>query len=302
MVKLNVKLGTIAMKNPVMLASGTYEYNEATKRLMNAHRLGAVVAKTITLMPTEGNPPPRTCETAAGMLNAIGLQNRGLDFFLQETLPQMKALKVPIIASIAGRSVQEFRLLAKRLGSVSAIAGIELNLSCPNVRSKKLFSHDARLTARTIAAVKGVTKKTVIAKLSPNVTDIAKVAASAEAAGADAIAAVNTVIAMAIDAETRMPKLGNITGGLSGPAMKPVALQAVWKIARSVRIPVIGMGGIVSGEDALEFIIAGATAVALGTGCFVKPQLGIEVLEALKVYLRNHRMATIQSLKGSLRI
>jgi dihydroorotate dehydrogenase (NAD+) catalytic subunit len=302
MARLNVKIGTIAMKNPVMLASGTYEYNDTTRHLMKINRLGAIVAKTITLKPTEGNPPPRTCEASAGMLNAIGLQNRGVDIFLQETLPHMKTLKTPVIASIAGGSIQEFRELAKRLDAVRAVAGIELNLSCPNVRRKKLFSHDARLTARTVAAVKGVTRKPVIAKLSPNVTDIATVAASAEAAGADAIAAVNTLIAMAIDAETRTPKLGNITGGLSGPAMKPVALQAVWKIARAVRIPVIGMGGIVSGEDALEFIIAGATAVALGTGCFVRPDLGIEVLEGMKLYLKKHGIAGIKSLKGSLRI
>jgi len=277
-----VKIGNIKMKNPVMLASGTYEYNEATKNLINVKKLGAIVTKTVTLRPQEGNPPPRTCETPSGMLNAIGLQNKGVDYFLRKTFPELKALNIPIIVSIAGKTANEYSKLAKKLDKKKDIAGIELNLSCPNVKIKKLIAQDARATRDAVAATRKVTKKTIIAKLSPNVTDIKEIAKAAESSGADAISLVNTFLAMAIDIDKRKPKLGNITGGLSGPAIKPIALRMVWETARAVKIPVIGMGGIASDEDALEFLIAGARAVAIGTGIFVNPNLGAEVVSAIK--------------------
>jgi len=265
-----------------MLASGTYEYNEATKNLINVKKLGAIVTKTVTLRPQEGNPPPRTCETPSGMLNAIGLQNKGVDYFLRKTFPELKALNIPIIVSIAGKTANEYSKLAKKLDKKKDIAGIELNLSCPNVKIKKLIAQDARATRDAVAATRKVTKKTIIAKLSPNVTDIKEIAKAAESSGADAISLVNTFLAMAIDIDKRKPKLGNITGGLSGPAIKPIALRMVWETARAVKIPVIGMGGIASDEDALEFLIAGARAVAIGTGIFVNPNLGAEVVSAIK--------------------
>jgi len=285
-----VKIGTIKMKNPVMLASGTYEYNEVTKSLINVKKLGAIVTKTVTLRPQQGNPPPRTCETPSGVLNAIGLQNKGVDYFLRKIYPELRSLKVPIIVSIAGKTANEFTRLAKKLDKKKDIAGIELNLSCPNVKVTRspghqvtrLIAQDAEATKKVVTAVRKVTKKTIIAKLSPNVTDIKEIAKAAEKAGADAISLVNTFLAMAIDIDKRKPKLGHITGGLSGPAIKPIALRMVWETARAVKIPVIGMGGITSGEDALEFLIAGAKAVAIGTAIFVNPNLGAEVASAIK--------------------
>jgi len=269
-----------------MLASGTYEYNDATKSLIDLKKLGAIVTKTITLRPKEGNPPPRTCETYSGMLNAIGLQNKGMDHFLKEAIPELKELKIPVIASISAESVPEFAGLASRLDDAKEIAGIELNLSCPNVQAKRLIAQDPTATHETVTAVKKATKKTIIAKLSPNVTDITEIALSAEAAGADAVSLVNTFTGMAIDIETRKPKLGNITGGLSGPAIKPIALRMVWETAKAVKVPVIGMGGITSTEDAVEFIIAGAKAVQIGTGSFVNPGLTAEIAKGIEEYIK----------------
>lgn len=296
-----MKIGNIRMKNPVMLASGTYEYNEATKKLIDIKKLGAVVTKTITLKPTKGNPPPRTCETRGGMLNAIGLQNKGVDHFLKKTLPELKKLRVPIIASIAGKSVKEIEELAGRLDGANRIAGIELNLSCPNTGNTRLIAQSTKATHAFVSAAKRMTKKTVIAKLSPNVTDIAEIAASAESAGADAISLINTLLGMAIDIERKRPILGNVTGGLSGPAIKPVALRMVWRVSRSVSVPVIGMGGIATGADAIEFIIAGASAVQIGTASFVNPNAGSEVIEEIKDYLVTNKMRTITSLIGAFK-
>ena len=284
-----VRIGSIRMKNPVMLASGTYEYNNLTKKLINVKKLGAIVTKTVTLRPQEGNPPPRTCETPSGMLNAIGLQNKGVDYFLRKIYPELRSLKVPIIVSIAGKTANEFSKLAEKLDKKKDIAGIELNLSCPNVRSTvhgrrstEMIAQNADATSNVVAATRKATKKTIIVKLSPNVTDITKIAKAAQDAGADAISLVNTFLAMAIDIDKRKPKLGNITGGLSGPAIKPIALRMVWEAAGAVKIPVIGMGGIASGDDALEFLIAGAKAVAIGTGIFVNPNLAEEVVKKVK--------------------
>jgi len=297
---LSVRIGNIKMKNPVMLASGTYEYNETTKGLIDIKKLGAIVTKTITLEPRKGNTPPRTCETYGGMLNAIGLQNKGVEDFLRNILPELKNLNIPVIASIAGADKKEFKDLARILDKRSEVAGLELNLSCPNIQAKKLFSQDAVSTMDIVASVKEVTKKTVIAKLSPNVTDIKHIAKAAQEAKADAIALVNTFLALAIDIEKRKPILGNTTGGLSGPAIKPVALRMVWEAANAVKIPIIGMGGIFSAEDAISFIIAGATAVAIGTGSFINPALGTETIEGVKKYLLKHKIKDIKQLTGCM--
>jgi len=298
---LNVQIGGIKMKNPVMLASGTYEYNNTTKKLTNVKKLGAIVTKTITQRPQEGNAPPRTCETYAGMLNAIGLQNKGVDYFLKKIFPGLKNLKLPVIVSISGKSLNEFKALAEKLDSIKGVAGIELNLSCPNIRTKKLAAQDPADTHRIVSAARKATKKTLIAKLSPNVTDIKEIAKAAERAGADAISLVNTFLGMAIDIERRKPKLGNVTGGLSGPAIKPIALRMVWETSKAVRIPVIGMGGIMCSEDAIEFLIAGASAVAIGTGNFINPNLGAEIADEIKAYLIKNRMKDLKQLKNVLR-
>jgi dihydroorotate dehydrogenase (NAD+) catalytic subunit len=288
--RLEIKIGSIKMKNPVMLASGTYEYNETTRDLIDVKKLGAIVTKTVTLKPEGGNPPPRTCETHAGMLNAIGLQNKGINSFLKEILPELKKLKVPLIVSIAGKTKEEFRVLSQRLDKAGSVAGIELNLSCPNIRNKKLIAQDKELTYEVVGAARKATKKTLIAKLSPNVTDIVEIAKAAEAAGADALSLVNSFPAMAIDIETKKPKLGNITGGLSGPAIKPIALKMVWETSKAAKIPIVGTGGIVSLEDAIEFLLAGASVVAIGTGNLVDPKLGLRVADGIKKYMKRQKL------------
>jgi len=297
---MSVQIGKIGMENPVMVASGTYEYNEVTKELIDIKQFGAIVTKTITLRPREGNPLPRTCETYAGLLNAIGLQNKGLNAFLIESIPSLKKLRIPIIVSISGDTAGEFKELAGNLAEREEVAGIELNLSCPNLTNKRLFAQNADATYDVVCQVREMTDKTIIAKLTPNVTNISEIARSAERAGADAISLVNTFFGMAIDIKKKEPKLGNVTGGLSGPAIKPIALRMVWDVSKKVKIPIIGMGGIMSGEDAIEFIIAGASAVAVGTGSFINPNLGIEIIRDIKKYLSKNNINGMKQLTGSL--
>jgi len=299
--KLNVQIGGIKMKNPIMLASGTYEYNNTTKGLLDINKLGAIVTKTVTLNPKEGNPPPRTCETYAGMLNAIGLENKGVGYFINRVVPELKRQKIPIIASISGKSSEEIERLTRRLDKVKGIAGIELNLSCPNVGETVLIAQDPKATHNAVIQARKETKKTIIAKLSPNVTDIREIARAAEQGGADAVSLVNTVSGMAIDIESRRSALGNITGGLSGPAIKPIALKMVFETAKAVKVPVIGIGGILESSDVIEFLMAGATAVEIGTGTFVNPRVAEEALSGLKKYLLNRRIRSINSLIGSIK-
>ncbi|MFZ5801312.1 MAG: dihydroorotate dehydrogenase, partial [Candidatus Omnitrophota bacterium] len=255
---LNVKIGNLKLKNPIMVASGTFGYAEEIRGLLDLKKLGAIVSKTITLRPRRGNSPPRTCETAGGMLNSIGLENPGVEIFIAEKLPYLRKLGVPIIVSIASEAnPEEFVKLATRLDKVKGVSAIELNLSCPNLgkskienRESKLIAQDRSATYQTVKAVRKATKKTLVAKLSPNVTDIKEIAKAAQAAGADAVSLINTLVALAVDIETRRPELGNITGGLSGPAIKPVALNMVREVYAAVKIPIIGMGGIMTVEDA----------------------------------------------------
>ncbi|MDO8525081.1 MAG: dihydroorotate dehydrogenase [Candidatus Omnitrophota bacterium] len=303
MVNLSVKIGRLKLKNPVMAASGTF--GEEYKDLINVNSLGALIAKTITLKPRVGNLPPRVAETPAGMLNSIGLENKGLDFFLEEKLPILKRLKVPIIGSIAGDDEGEFAELAKRLGRDSAISGLEINLSCPNVKHgdrEDLIAQDEDAVYKVVKAVRRAASTTLIAKLSPNVANITKMARAAKEAGADAVSLVNTFVGMAIDIDTQRPILGNITGGLSGPAIRPIAIRMVWEVYKKVDIPVIGIGGIMDYKDAVEFILCGAAAIQIGTANFVNPKAPIEIIGGIKEYLARKKIKDVKKLIGALKI
>lgn len=295
---LSVEVAGIKMRCPVMVASGTFGYGEEYESLIGLNRLGAIIAKGITLKPRPGNPSPRIVETPSGMLNAIGLENVGLEVFLGEKLSFLSKFAMPIIVNICGEEEEEYVQLAERLDSVDKIAGLELNISCPNVKKGGLsFGREAGTTGKLVAKVRKVTKLPLIVKLSPNVTDIVSIGRAAQEAGADGLSLINTLLGMAIDIEEKKPELANITGGLSGPAVKPVALHLVWELARSVDLPIIGMGGIMVGEDALEFLLAGATAVAVGTANFVNPQAALEVVEGIREYLKDKEIPDVNSLR-----
>lgn len=302
MVKTEVKIGRLRLKNPVMAASGTFgpEYGEFT----DINSLGAYVAKTITIKARTGNPPPRVAETPSGMLNAIGLENNGLDDFIRNKLSKLKNIKIPVIASIAGDDAEEFKDLARSLSRIKKIAALEINLSCPNVKHGKrnfLIAQDEGATCEIIKAVRKATPLTVIAKLSPNVTDISKIAMAAKNSGADAVSLVNTFIGMAVDIETQEPVLGNITGGLSGPAIKPIALRMVRDVYKKVNIPIIGIGGIMDYKDAVEFMLCGASAIQVGTANFVNPCATKEIVEGLKKYMAKNKIGDIKRLIGALK-
>lgn len=297
---LKVKIGNSFFPNPVTVASGTFGHSEEFYGLPEVRGLGAIVPKTVTLKAQTGNPPRRICETPAGMINAIGIENPGIDVFLEKKLPPLKKVGVPVIVSISAHSDDDFVTMVEKLNAAGGIAAVELNLSCPNLQKKVLIAQDAEATGSVIRRVKAVADMPVIAKLSPNVTDITEIAAAAEGAGADAVSLVNTFSAMAIDIKKRRSRIGNFTGGLSGPAIRPIAVRMVFQTASRVKIPVIGMGGITSAEDALEFLIAGATMVAVGTYNFVNPRTPLDVLSGIKAYMKESRMTDIRELIGSL--
>jgi len=308
--KIAVNIGKLKLKNPVTVASGTFGYAEEFKDLINLKQLGAIVTKTITLKPRQGNLPPRTCETPAGMLNSIGLENPGIDLFLEEKLPFLKKIGIPIIMSIASEDEPgEFIELARRLDRVDSVAALELNISCPNIKVTKspshqvtkLISQDAGATYNLVKAVRRVTRKTLITKLSPNVTDIADIALAAENAGSDAVSLINTLTGMSIDIQERKPIVATVTGGLSGPAIRPVALRMVWEVYRKIKIPIIGMGGIIDTSSALEFFIVGATAIGVGTANFINPRVSIEIIRGIKKYLAENKITSIDKLTGSLK-
>ncbi|HDM37676.1 MAG TPA: dihydroorotate dehydrogenase [Candidatus Omnitrophica bacterium] len=300
---LSTSLGNIKLKNPVLVSSGTFGYAQEYKDLVDLEELGAIVTKSITPKAKEGNSPPRIVETASGIINSIGLENVGLDRFIEEKLPFLKGLTVPIIVSIAGENIDDYLTMTERLND-EEISGIELNLSCPNVKSKNnlTFAQDKNEFSKIIKRVRGATSHTLIVKLSPNVTDIREIAQAAEAAGADAISLVNTFLATAIDIERQMPKLGNFTGGLSGPAIKPIALRMVYEVSEVVKISVIGQGGIMNAEDALEFLICGADAISVGTGNFIDPRTSLRIIDGIKDYMKNKRINKLSDLVGSLRV
>jgi len=302
-VNLSVDIGGIVLKNPVMTASGTFGFGTEFASIVDLNRLGGIIVKGLSLKPAAGNPPPRIVETPCGMLNAIGLENIGVEIFIREKLPLLASVSTPVFANIYGKTVEEYAEIAARLNDVEKVAGVEVNISCPNVTAGGVaFGVDPEMAASVVRAVKDKTSKPVIVKLSPNVTDVVVIARSAEDAGADAVSLINTITGMVIDIEKRVPVLANITGGLSGPAIRPVAVRMVWQVARAVRIPVIGIGGIMCARDALEFIIAGATAVQVGTANFVNPLATMEIIDGIGQYLNAHGISDIRELIGSLNI
>lgn len=299
---LSVKVAKVRFANPVLVASGTFGFGEEYDKLIDLSRLGGIITKSVTLEPRKGNPPPRTCETASGMLNAIGLTNLGVDRFIREKLPFLRGLKTRIIVNVAGSKIEEYVEVVKRLNRCTGIDMLEINISCPNVKEGGLaFGAKPKSAQVCIRQIRDNTSYPIIAKLSPNVTDIAEIARAVEEAGADAISLINTLVGMAIDVEKRKPILGNITGGLSGPAIKPVALAMVWKVANEVKIPVIGVGGIMNTQDAVEFILAGACMIQVGCGNFVDPQTSVKIVKGLNGYLRGKGLARIGDLVGKLK-
>ncbi|HDK41651.1 MAG TPA: dihydroorotate dehydrogenase [Nitrospirae bacterium] len=298
-ITLKVNIGKLKLKNPVMTASGTFGYGREYAEFFDISRLGAVVVKGLSLKPRQGNQPPRIVETASGMLNSIGLQNIGIDSFIENELPFLKKVKVPVIVNFFGDSIPEYAEAAAKLGATKGIHALEMNISCPNKQAGwSIFGTDPRVTSKVIMAVRKTTSLPLIVKLSPNVTDIGLMAKTAEDAGADAISAINTLTGMAIDIRSRKPKLANIIGGLSGPAIKPVALKMVWECYKSVKIPIIGMGGITTAEDAIEFMLAGASAVAVGTGNFINPAITMEILEGITSFMEEEGISSLKQLKG----
>ena len=298
-----VDIGGIQLKNPVLTASGTFGYAREFDRLIDLNRLGAIIVKGLSLEPSKGNPPPRTAETPCGMLNSIGLENVGLTAFEKEKLPFLKTLETPVFVNIYGKTVGEYAELAERLNEIEEIAGIEVNISCPNVKKGGIaFGAYPESASEVVRAVRGRTVKPLMVKLSPNVTDITEIARSVEVEGADSISMINTITGMAIDLETRRPKLGNITGGLSGPAIKPIALRMVWQVAQNVKIPVIGIGGIMTAVDALEFLMAGAVAIQVGTANFINANATIEIIEGIEAFLMEKEIFDLADIINTLKV
>ncbi|MFH1826087.1 MAG: dihydroorotate dehydrogenase [bacterium] len=299
MAKLECEIAGIKMKNPVMVASGTFGYGEEASKFIDLDKLGAIVTKTITLEPREGNPPPRIVETPSGMLNSIGLQNKGVDDFIKNRLPFLAKFETPVIANIAGDSAKEYAELVKKLNDQPTVKGIELNISCPNVdKGGLVFGTDPKATADLVKLVRKQTKLPLIVKLSPNVTDITVIAKAAEEAGADALSLINTLLGMSIDIKTGKSRLGRPMAGLSGPAIRPVAVRMVYQCAQAVKIPIIGVGGIMTGSDAIEFLLAGASAIQVGTGNFVDTQTPLKILGELEEYLTAQQLNNHLALVG----
>jgi dihydroorotate dehydrogenase (NAD+) catalytic subunit len=298
---MSVDIAGLKLRNPVMTASGTFGYGEEFKEYVNLETIGAFVTKGLSLKPRAGNPTPRIVETPGGMLNAIGLQNVGIDAFIQKKVPFLRTVNTPAIANFFGYTPEEYAELATRLDSIPEVAALEVNISCPNVKQGGIvFGTDPGCAASVVKACRAATKKPLIVKLSPNVTDIVEMAQACEGAGADALSVINTLTGMAIDLERRRPVLANVTGGLSGPAIKPVALRMVWQVARAVKVPVIGIGGIMTATDALEFMLAGATAVQVGTASFVNPSAAQEIAAGMEQWLAERNISQVTSLIGAL--
>ena len=300
---LTVDIGGLRLKNPVMTASGTFGYAQEFAPFMELSRLGAIIVKGISLRPRPGNPSPRIAETACGMLNAIGLENVGVERFIADKMPYLQRLDTPIIVNILGDTVEEYGEIASKLSGVPGVAALEVNISCPNVQKGGVaFGADPTIAAKVTATVKKNCALPVMVKLSPNVTDITVIAKAVEEAGADSLSLINTILAMAIDINSRRPKLANVMCGLSGPAIKPIALRMVFQVSRAVKIPVIGIGGIMNATDALEFIIAGASAVQVGTANFRDAAAATKVVDGIDAWLRRQNVATVAGLIASLRL
>ena len=301
MVQLNTKIGSLELKNPVMTASGTFGYGTEYADFMDINRLGAIIVKGTTLNPRQGNPYPRMAETPSGMLNAVGLQNKGVDYFVDHIYPEVRKFQTNVIVNVSGSSIEDYAQCASIINTLDDIPAIELNISCPNVKQGGMaFGVKPESAAQVVSAVRKAYDKTLIVKLSPNVTDITEIARAVEGAGADSVSLINTMLGMAIDAERRKPILSTVTGGMSGPAVKPVALRMVWQVAKAVKIPVIGLGGICSATDAIEFLLVGASAIQIGTANFIDPAVSEKVVDGIEEYLTRHGFNSVQEIIGAL--
>ncbi len=303
MVQLNTKIGSLELKNPVMTASGTFGYGTEYADFMDINRLGAIIVKGTTLNPRQGNPYPRMAETPSGMLNAVGLQNKGVDYFVDHIYPEVRKFQTNVIVNVSGSSIEDYAQCASIINTLDDIPAIELNISCPNVKQGGMaFGVKPESAAQVVSAVRKAYDKTLIVKLSPNVTDITEIARAVEGAGADSVSLINTMLGMAIDAERRKPILSTVTGGMSGPAVKPVALRMVWQVAKAVKIPVIGLGGICSATDAIEFLLAGASAIQIGTANFIDPAVSEKVVDGIEEYLTRHGFNSVEDIIGALEV
>lgn len=303
MVDLNVKIDQLELKNPVMTASGTSGFAQELNDFYDVSQLGAILLKGTTLNNREGNPYPRMAETASGMLNAVGLQNKGVDYFIEKIYPVIKDYDTTLIANVNGSTVEEYIEVTEKINQLDKIPAIELNISCPNVKEGGMsFGISCPSAAAVTREVRRVYNKTLIVKLSPNVTDITEIAKAVEAEGADSVSLVNTFLGMAIDAEKRIPRLSTVTGGLSGPAIKPIALRMVWQVYKAVKIPIIGIGGIMNATDAIEFMLAGASAVQVGTAIFKNPFIPLQIIDGIEDYLNRHKIQSVSNLIGGLHL
>lgn len=301
MVNTEVKIGNLSLRNPVMTASGTYGYGLEYSDFIDLSSLGGIVVKGTTLAPRQGNPYPRMAETPSGMLNAVGLQNKGVEYFCEEIYPKIKDIDTNMVVNVSGSMVEDYVTTAEKINALANIPAIELNISCPNVKEGGMaFGVTCAGASEVVRAVRQVYDKTLIVKLSPNVTDITEIARAVEAEGADAVSMINTLLGMAIDAERRKPILSTITGGLSGPAVKPIALRMVWQTSKAIKVPIIGMGGIANATDAIEFMLAGASAVQVGTYNFVDPACTTKIVEGIADYMSRHNITDINELIGAL--
>jgi len=302
-VDLITKLGGISLKNPVLVAAGCFGYGEEYSKIIDLNKLGGIITKTITLHPKEGNPPPRLVETPAGLLNSIGLENPGVDIFIKEKLPFLQKFHTAVIVSIGGEKEEDYLRVAEKLEGKEGISALEINVSCPNVKvGGYLLGCSADLVFSLTKHLKGVSSFPLIVKLTPNVTDIVEIAQAAKEGGADAVSLINTILGMAVDVECWRPKLGNVIGGLSGPAIKPVAVRMVWEVHRRLNVPILGMGGIMRSEDAIEFILAGASAVAIGTANLIDPQVSLKIIEGIKSYMKRKGIKGVSQLIGKVRV
>ncbi len=303
MANLNVNIGELKLKNPVMTASGTFGYGEEFMDFIDIARIGGIIVKGTTIHKREGNPYPRMAETPSGMLNAVGLQNKGVNYFVKHIYPRIKDIKTNIIVNVSGSAIEDYVQTAEIINELVNIPAIELNISCPNVKQGGMaFGVSAQGAESVVKAVRSVYKKTLIVKLSPNVTDITEIARAVEYSGADSVSLINTLLGMAIDAERRKPILSTITGGLSGAAVKPIALRMVWQVAKAIKIPVIGLGGIMNWKDAIEFFLAGATAIQIGTANFIDPTVTLKVIAGIDEYLERHKCKSIKDIIGALEV
>ena len=303
MVDLSVEIGKLKLKNPIMTASGTFGYGEEFADFIDLNRLGGIIVKGTTLHHREGNPYPRMAETPSGMLNAVGLQNKGVDYFIEHIYPRIKDLDTRVIVNVSGSCIDDYVAVCEKLSPLDKVAAVEINISCPNVKQGGMgFGTTCSGAESVTSAVRKAYDGTMIVKLTPNVTDITEIARAVEAAGADAVSLTNTFLGMAIDVEKRKPMLSTITGGLSGPCIRPIAVRMVWQVANAVKVPVVGLGGIASGRDAIEFLLAGATAVQIGTANFVDPQVTVKAIDYIEDYLQLHQIASVRELIGGMEV